>query len=78
MPSTACGQAGVKGDLTNHGRAWVWLDPIFERINWHREKYAEMEKAEVDYDTDPDEKEEGPLEDRLHEAGDCARGVFGI
>jgi hypothetical protein len=37
-----------------------------------------MEKAGADYDADPEEKEEGPFADRMHETGDHERQVFNI
>jgi hypothetical protein len=44
----------------------------------HRTAYAEMEKAEGDYNSDPEEREEGPIADRLHEAWHCERQAFDI
>jgi hypothetical protein len=53
-------------------------DPIFAAIDVHREAYTAMEKAGADYDADPEEKEEGPLADRLREATGGEREVFRI
>jgi hypothetical protein len=47
-------------------------------ISAHREAYAAMERAEEDYNTDPEEREEGPIADRLHEAWHCERRAFDI
>jgi hypothetical protein len=42
----------------------------------HRKAYAAMEKAEKDYNDDAEEREEGPLADRMHEAWQCERQAF--
>jgi hypothetical protein len=47
-------------------------------IEAHREAYTEMEKAEDDYNSHPEEKEEGPLADRMREAWHCERQAFDI
>jgi len=44
----------------------------------HREAYTAMEKAEGDYNADPEEREEGPIADRLHEAVDRERRAFDV
>ena len=54
------------------------VDPIFAAIDVHRDKYADMEKAEDDYNADLEEREEGPIADRLHEAGGDEREAFNI
>jgi hypothetical protein len=51
-------------------------DPIFAAIDAHRATYTAMERAEDDYNADPEEKEEGPIAERLHEAGDHERQLF--
>jgi hypothetical protein len=56
----------------------IAADPIFAAIDEHREAYTAMEKAEDDYNADPEEKEEGPIADRLHEAVDRERQVFDV
>jgi hypothetical protein len=66
------GSENIRGTMT------VWLEPIFENIDWHRGEYAALERAEDDYNADLEEKEEGPLADRLSQAGDSAQQVFRI
>jgi hypothetical protein len=51
-------------------------DPIFAAIDDHREKYTAVGEAADDYDADPEEKEEGPIADRLSEAGGDERQTF--
>ena len=51
---------------------------INSAIDKHREAYAAMERAEADYNSDPDEREEGPIADRLHEAVDRERRAFDV
>jgi hypothetical protein len=53
------------------------VDPIFAAIDTHRATYTAMERAEDDYNADPEEKEEGPLADRLMAAGEDEGEAFG-
>jgi hypothetical protein len=47
-------------------------------VSDHRKAYAALEKAEGDYNEDPEEREEGPLADRMHEAWQCERRAFDV
>ena len=44
----------------------------------HLEAYAALEKAEADYNDDPEEREEGPIADRMHEAWHRERRAFDV
>jgi hypothetical protein len=58
-------------------RFWSTRD-VPPSMSDHREAYAALEKAEADYNDDPEEKEEGPIADRLHEAVDRERRAFDV
>jgi hypothetical protein len=47
-------------------------------IEAHRETYTAMDKAEDDYNADTEEKDGGPLGNRMLEAVDFERQAFGI
>jgi hypothetical protein len=58
-------------------RVWSTRDDP-PSVSNHREAYAAMERAEGDYNDDPEERDEGPIADRLHEAVDHERQAFDI
>jgi hypothetical protein len=58
-------------------RVWSTRDDP-PSVSDHREAYTAMEKAAADYNADPEEKEEGPIADRMREAWHCERQAFDI
>ena len=47
-------------------------------VSNHREAYAALERAEADYNDDPEEREEGPIADRMNEAWHRERRAFDV
>jgi hypothetical protein len=58
-------------------RVWSTRDDP-PSVSDHRKEYSAREKAEGDYNEDPEEREEGPIADRMHEAADRERRAFDV
>jgi hypothetical protein len=66
----------IVADCARPAPITTWLDPVLECVDWSCQAQAALERAEEDYNADPEEREEGPIADRMHQAWEYAQWVF--